>query len=227
MIQPGTPISELDTPALLIDMERVEKNIRAWQDNIGANGVGLRPHVKTHKIPDLARLQLDAGASGITVAKVGEAEVFAAGGCDDIFIAYPLIGAEKWRRAAELARAVKLTVGVDSEVGARGLSAAAVAAGSTIRVRVEVETGLRRAGVAPEQVVGLCRLVMSLPGLELDGIFTFRSVSFVGAEGRTNEDLGKEEGEIMVALAEELRSSSIPITAISVGSTPTGRFAAR
>src|SRR5262245_52039668 len=167
MIQPGTPISELDTPALLIDMERVEKNIRAWQDNIGANGVGLRPHVKTHKIPDLARLQLDAGASGITVAKVGEAEVFAAGGCRDIFIAYPLIGAEKWRRAAELARTCTLTVGVDSEIGARGLSAAAVAAGVTVRVRVEVDTGLNRAGVPPAAAGELCQLALDLPGLDL------------------------------------------------------------
>lgn len=227
MIQPGMPVSELDTPALLIDLDRVESNIQSWQAAIGAYGVGLRPHVKTHKVPTIARMQLDAGASGITVAKVGEAEVFAAGGCDDIFIAYPLIGSEKWRRAAELARTCKLTVGVDSEVGARGLSAAAASAGTTIRVRVEVETGLGRAGVPPETVAGLCRLVMSLPGLALDGIFTFRSVSFAGAQGRTDQELGKEEGEIMVSLAEELRTSAIPIGAISVGSTPTGRYAAQ
>src|SRR5215510_7749812 len=125
MTQLGTSVDELDTPCLLVDLDRMEANIRAWQATIGATGAGLRPHVKTHKVPAIAQMQLDAGATGITVAKVGEAEVFADGGCRDIFIAYPVIGAEKWRRAAELARRCTLTVGVDSEAGARGLSAAA------------------------------------------------------------------------------------------------------
>src|SRR5919108_4908585 len=102
MIQTGTPIDELDTPCLLVDLDRMEANIRDWQAAIGAAGANLRPHVKTHKVPEIARMQLDAGARGITVAKLAEAEVFAAAGCRDIFVAYPLIGPEKWRRAAAL-----------------------------------------------------------------------------------------------------------------------------
>jgi D-serine deaminase-like pyridoxal phosphate-dependent protein len=227
MIAPGTPIAALDTPCLLIDLDRMAANIQRWQAAIVASGVGLRPHVKTHKSPELARMQLAAGAAGITVAKVGEAEVFAAGGCGDIFIAYPVIGAEKWRRAAELARTCRLIVGVDSQIGARGLSAAAVAAGTTIGVRVEIDTGLNRSGVAPGQALELCRLVLGLPGLELDGLFTFRGGSFPGSAGRSAAELGREEGELMVALAEELRSSDVPIRNISVGSTPTSRAAAQ
>jgi len=227
MIAPGTPIEALDTPCLLIDLDRMEANIQRWQATIAASGVDLRPHVKTHKSPELAQMQLAAGAAGITVAKIAEAEVFAAHGCRDIFVAYPVVGAEKWRRAAALAQTCRLIVGVDSLAGARGLSAAAVAVGARILVSVEIDTGLNRSGIAPEQAVELCRQILQLPGLDLDGIFTFRGGSFPGSAGRSVAELGREEGELMVALAEELRSAGIPIRSISVGSTPTARAAAQ
>src|SRR5436190_24137794 len=124
-IRPGMPIAELDTPCLLVDLTQTEANVQNWQQAISAYGVKLRPHVKTHKVPEFAQMQLQAGAGGITVAKVGEAEVLAVHGCKDIFIAYPIIGVEKWRRAAEIARNCLLTIGIDSAVGARGLSEAA------------------------------------------------------------------------------------------------------
>lgn len=227
MIELGMPISELDTPCMLIDLDRMESNIRNWQATISAAGVNLRPHVKTHKVPAIARMQLDAGACGITVAKVSEAEVFAAEGCQDIFIAYPIIGAQKWERAATLARDCTLTVGVDSAAGAHGLSMAAQATGSTIRVRVEIDTGLNRSGAPAAAAPDLCRLVLELPNLELDGIFTFRGPSFPGSEGRTVVELGLEEGRIMVDLAQGLRASGIPIPTVSVGGTPTSRAAAQ
>lgn len=221
MIHPGMTVDELDTPCLLVDLDRMEANIRAWQAAIGAAGAGLRPHVKTHKVPAIAQMQLDAGATGITVAKVSEANVFVAAGCRDVFIAYPIIGPDKWRRVADLARECSLTVGVDSDVGAQGLSRAAVEAGATVRVRVEIDLGLNRSGVPPEQAEAFCRKVLSLPGLDLDGLFAYRSVFFPGADGRPADDLGREEGEIMVALARRLQAAGIPIRAISAGSTPT------
>jgi D-serine deaminase-like pyridoxal phosphate-dependent protein len=227
MTEPGTPIDDLDTPCLLVDLDRMEANIRSWQAAISAAGVRLRPHVKTHKVPAIAQMQLAAGAAGITVAKLAEAEVFAAHGCRDIFVAYPLIGAAKWRRAAALANICALTVGVDGEVGARGLSAAATDAGTTLRVRVEVDSGMHRSGVAAERVAQLCRLVLALPGLDLDGIFTFRGIYYPGASGRSAADIGREEGQEMVALAEALRASDIPIREVSLGSTPTAHAAAR
>src|SRR5688572_29178393 len=114
----GLTLDELETPCLVVDIDRVRRNIERWQTAIDTTGTKLRPHVKTHKVPEIARMQIDAGATGITVAKVAEAEVFARGGCRDIFVAYPVIGESKWRRAAELAHECMLTVGVDSEVGA-------------------------------------------------------------------------------------------------------------
>ena len=221
MASPGMTIDDLDTPCLIVDLDRMARNIQTWQAKIGATGAKLRPHVKTHKIPAIAKLQLHAGAAGITVAKVAEAEVFAAGGCDDIFIAYPVIGEAKWRRAAELAQCCTLTVGIDSEIGARGLSAAARAAGSTLQARVEIDLGMNRSGVAPEQAGKLGKLVQDLPGLELDGIFAFRSTSFPGAGERSIAVLGQEEGEMMAEVARCLRSQGIPIQEVSVGSTPT------
>jgi D-serine deaminase-like pyridoxal phosphate-dependent protein len=223
----GMSIAELDTPCLLIDLDRMERNIRVWQEAIGATGTKLRPHVKTHKVPAIAQLQLAAGAGGITVAKVAEAEVFAASGCEDIFIAYPVIGPEKCRRAAELAGRCQVTAGIDSATGARGLSQAAQAAGTTIRVRVEIDLGMNRSGLPPAQAAELCHLAMELPGIELDGIFTFRSTSFPGGAERTAEEAGREEGELMVGLADELRAAGIPIHEVSAGSTPTALAAAR
>ena len=227
MVQLGTPLDELDTPCLVVDLDRMDRNIQCWQAAVDATGARLRPHVKTHKVPALAHIQLKAGAAGITVAKLGEAEVFAAHGCDDIFVAYPVIGLQKWRRAAELARTITLIVGVESEVGARGLSAAAVAAGSTVRVRVEVDLGLARSGVQPADLAALASLVHDLQGIELDGIFTFRSTGYAGAGERTIAEIGREEGERMAALAEELRTAGLPIRSVSAGSTPTALEAAR
>ncbi len=222
----GMTIADLDTPCLLVDLDRLETNIRAWQAAINAAGAALRPHVKTHKIPEIARMQLNAGACGITVAKLGEAEVFAAAGCDDIFVAYPVIGVQKWRRAAELARSIRLIVGVDSLVGARGLSDAAASAGSRIAVRVEIEQGLSRSGVTVDRALQLCREILSLPNLDLDGIFSYRSVFYPGASDHTPEQAGRHEGEAMVAVAETLRAAGVPINSVSIGSTPTARAAA-
>lgn len=223
MIEPGAPLDTLPTPCALVDLDRMEANIRRMQTIADANGVKLRPHIKTHKIPAIARLQLAAGAVGIACAKVAEAEVFAAAGFRNIVIAYPVIGAEKWARIATLARNCNMTVGVESEIGAHGLSAAAVAAGVTIQVQIEVNTGLNRCGVAPhpDAIEPLCRLVSALPGLDLEGITTHRGGFFVD-DGRSLAELGHEEGAIMVALADQLRGRGIAIREVTAGSTPTG-----
>jgi len=226
VIHPGTAVADLDTPVQVVDLDQLEKNIRAMQAAVAATGARFRPHIKTHKIPEIARLQLDAGATGIAVAKVAEAEVFAAAGFTDIAVAYPVVGPEKWRRLAELARTCTVTVNVDSEAAARGLSRAATAAGTTILVQVDIDTGFRRCGVQADAAEPLCRLVMALPGLELDGITTHRSAFFPEHGGRPIAALGREEGEIMVALAARLRAAGIPIREMTAGSTPTAVAAA-
>lgn len=218
----GTPIEQLDTPCLLVDLDRLAHNLTTWQSRATQQGVKLRPHIKTHKSPIIGQMQLEAGASGITVAKLGEAEIFAAAGFADIFIAYPLVGDAKWQRAAHLAQVCTLTVGVDSEIGARGLSQAAAQVGSSLRVRVEINLGMDRSGVLPENAEKLCRVVASLPNLDLVGIFTYRSVNFPAAKGRDAVELGLEEAHLMLDLAQRLQTAGLPIHEISLGSTPTG-----
>ena len=215
---------DLPTPCVLVDLDRMDANVRNMQRIADTCRIDFRPHIKTHKTPAVAQIQLAAGAVGIACAKVAEAEIFAAHGCRDIMIAYPVVGVEKWARVAELARICRVKVGVESEIGARGLCAAAVAAGVTIHVQVEVNTGLNRCGLPPEVdlIEPLCRLVMALPNLELVGITTHRGGFFTNSTDCTLEDLGHEEGAVMVELSNRLRDRGIPIYSVTAGSTPTG-----
>lgn len=223
----GHLAAELDTPALLVDRERLSANIRRYAAISEQTGVRLRPHSKTHKTLEIADLQLRAGAGGITTAKLGEAEVFAHAGVTDIFVAYPIIGVEKARRAARLAGECHLIVGVESAYGIRQLSAAASEAGTTLFVRVEINSGLNRTGVEADKAEALCRQVLESPGLQLDGLFTFRGAHFPGYDSRSPQELGQQEGEFMVDLAGQLRAAGIPIQEISAGSTPTGPYVAQ
>lgn len=227
MIPAGNSLASIDTPALLVDREKLEATIRRFAAMAAQTGAALRPHIKTHKTLEIAALQVGAGARGITCAKLSEAEVYAEAGFTDIFVAYPVIGQEKARRAAQLARRCALIVGVESAVGIQQLSEAASAAGVVLNVRLELDSGLKRTGVAPQAAEALCRMIQDAPGLRLEGIFTFRGASFPGAPTRDHEVLGRLEGEWMVAQAERLRAAGIPINAVSVGSTFTAESAAR
>jgi D-serine deaminase-like pyridoxal phosphate-dependent protein len=225
MYVPGMSVGDLDTPVQVIDLDKLDANIRTMQLAINPTGARLRPHIKTHKIPEIARLQAAAGAHGIAVSKVAEAEVFAAAGFTDIVVAYTVVGPEKWRRLARLAQTCRVTVNVDSEAAAQGLSEAAASTGATLLVQIDVDTGFHRCGVQPEDAEPMCRLVMALPGLELDGITTHRSAFFPDHGGRPVAELGREEGAIMVTIAERLRTVGIPIREVCCGSTPTAAAA--
>lgn len=224
---PGSPLSSVETPAMLVDLDILDANIRRWQKDFDDAGVAFRPHIKTHKSPAIAELQIAAGATGLAVAKSSEAEVFVDAGFRDIAVAFPVIGEAKWQRLARLAHAATITVNVENELGARGLSAAAVAAGSTIRVLIDIDLGLHRTGTPPDNAGSLARLTMDLPGLELDGITSYRSVGFAGAAGRDRIEIGREEGTLLVALAEELRAAGLPIRTVTAGSTPTAHGVAQ
>ncbi len=215
-------VEALDTPALIVDLDRLEGNIARWAAFARQAGVRLRPHGKTHKCIEIARRQLDAGAVGLTLAKIGEAEVMAASGIRDIFLAYEVIGDPKLARLEALARSARIRVGVDSAEGADALDTAARAAGLVFDVLIEVDTGLGRCGVRPgEALLALATHVARLRGVRIAGIFTYRGY-------RTDpEAAGREEGEIMVREADRLRKAGIEIDEISVGSTPTGRSAGR
>lgn len=171
-----TPADSLDTPAVTVDLDIMEDNIRRVQAHLGRHGIGNRPHVKTHKIPDIGRRQMAAGALGITCQKLGEVEVFAdAGVADDVLLTYNVLGRAKTDRLLALARRLpRLTVVLDNEVVARGLSEAAAAAGVDVRFLVECDTGFGRTGVqTPEAAVDLARAAGRLPRLDFQGLMTF------------------------------------------------------
>jgi D-serine deaminase-like pyridoxal phosphate-dependent protein len=220
-------LDQLDTPCIVVDMEKTERNIRRMAEAAKAANVRLRPHAKTHKLPLLANKQIEAGAVGVTAAKVSEAEALADGGVPDIFIAYPLIDQSKIERAIRLSERIRLIVGVDSLEGAQRLSAEALRLGHTLEVRLEVDTGLRRTGIPFDQAVRLARDIAQLEGLNLSGIYTFRGALLDGSPTMDTQTAGLQEGRMMVRLAEEIRGEGIPIRDVSAGSTPTGVYAAQ
>lgn len=220
-------IDALETPCLIIDVDTMQRNIEKMAEIAQKNNVALRPHTKTHKIPEIARLQLSAGARGITVAKLAEAEVMAEHGCEDIFIAYPIIGESKINRLLALNRKIRLITGVDSITGAKALAEAARAEDRCLEIYLEIDTGLRRTGVPYDQAIRLAKEINALPGVRLTGIYTFRGLLYRGRLTDDRAQAGREEGELMAALAADLRREGLQIANVSVGSTPTSQYAAQ
>ena len=224
----GDRIEDLDTPLILADLDQMERNIADWQSWMDARGVKFRVHIKTHKVPEIALQQLAAGARGICCAKVSEAEPFAAAGVDDIALAYPIFGEDKWARVAQLAASgVRMTANCDSDEGARQASAAGAAAGVTLNLQIDVETGMYRGGVPAAEldwIETLARTIAGLPGVEFDGLTTHRSYFFEGKRSRQEE--GHAEGELIVGVAEALRAHGVEVREVNAGGSFTGKFVA-
>ena len=166
--------SGLDTPVAIVDLDILERNITDMACSTRNIGVHLRPHIKTHKVPEIANKQLEAGAIGITCAKLGEAEVMAdTVVVRDIFIANMIVGSDKIRRLLNLAERLRISVGMDSlEVGGP-ISEAAQKRDLKIRVLIKVDLGLERTGIPyGEPTVDLAKKINKMPGLELAGIYT-------------------------------------------------------
>ena len=171
-----TSINDLDTPAVTIDLDIVEANIKRAQERLDGFGIANRPHIKTHKLPQMAKLQMDAGAVGITCQKLGEAEVFAdAGVADDILLTFNILGVSKTDRLCALVKRLKrMAVVLDNETVARGLSEAGVRNGVDIRFLIECDIGFGRNGVqSPEAAFELARTALKLPRMQFEGLMTF------------------------------------------------------
>src|SRR5438445_6156222 len=167
-------LDELETPVLTADLDAVERNIAGMQSYCDEHGLVLRPHIKTHKLPALARMQVDAGARGITCQKLGEAEVMANAGFDDILISFPLVGEAKAERLAALARSADMGVAGDSAAVATGLAGVLARHGVEVDFLVECDTGFARTGVqSPEEAAELAALVERLEGLRFVGLMTY------------------------------------------------------
>ena len=176
-----TTLSDLDTPVVTVDMDRAEANIAKLQAYLDEHGIANRPHVKTHKLPLLAHKQLAAGARGITVQTLGEAEVMVVSGVTDVLVTYNLIGPHKAARLARLARMADVKVAVDNEVALATVAEAASAARRHIGVLVEFESGKRRQGVLePSEVLGLAQRIEASPHLTFEGLLTYPASAAIG-----------------------------------------------
>lgn len=205
----------IDTPFLAVDLDILERNLRRAADDARERGLALRPHAKTHKSPELARLQLAHGAVGLTLATVGEAEVFADAGFDDIFIAYPVWPSEsRAARIRALADRIALRIGVDSAESAAALGAVLPTAG--VEVLVEVDSGHHRSGVRPADA-GTVAVAAARAGLSVVGVFTFPGHSY--APGGAEQGARDEAAAILEA-AESLSREGIESVVRSGGSTP-------
>jgi D-serine deaminase-like pyridoxal phosphate-dependent protein len=218
----------LDTPLIAVDLDLLQRNIAEMASLAASHGVALRPHAKTHKSPHIARLQLGAGAIGLTCAKLGEAEVLVEqAGVTDILIAYPIVGDIKMRRLLHLLERARVIVAVDTHQAAVALSQAISASDRTLDIYVEVNTGQDRAGArAGEEAVDLAVAVSRLPGLHLAGIMTHEGhAGFSGPDEIAT--VAQDAGQALVDTAERIRSQGVEVTHVSVGSTPASWFTPR
>ena len=212
-------ISELETPAVIVDLDVMDANLSRMADYCRKHDLLLRPHTKTHKIPELAKRQLASGATGITVAKIGEAEVMLEAGITDILIAYPIVGAGKAKRLATLAERAKITVSLDSEEAASAISEAASRQGTTVGILIELNVGFDRCGVGNEvEVVRLAKKITSLPGLEFRGLMFFPGHFGVLPEQRSL--LRAQVNECLDRVFEACAREQLPLSIVSGGSTP-------
>ncbi len=199
-------INDLDTPSLIADLDVLEKNISGMATHCQDLDIPLRVHTKTHKIPEIAKLQLSAGSQGITCQKLGEAEVMVDAGIDDILIPYNIVGKTKLRRLTSIAKRIRIIVALDSEETALGISEQAMNDNCEIPVLIELDTGSRRCGVrSPIQAHQLAQKVEKLSGLNLQGIMTYPS--------------NQNAKPFITETVELLRKDGIPATIISGGGT--------
>ena len=220
-----TNFRDLDTPTLLVDLDRLENNLCRMATLVREGGKTLRPHTKTHKTPEIAQLQIQHGAVGLTVAKLGEAETLADAGFDDIFIANQLVGAIKVERLLSLLKRAKIQVGVDSREVAEPIGEAAKAAGLRVPMLIEVDTGLGRAGVRSlEEGLELAAYIDAHSGLSLLGVFAHEGHLYTEA-GRA--EASAESMERMRLTASEFGRAGLPCEVVSVGSTPGSPYAAK
>jgi D-serine deaminase-like pyridoxal phosphate-dependent protein len=217
--------TDLATPQVLVDRGRMLANIGRMQDTADAHGVRLRPHAKTHKIPRVGKWQIERGAVGICCAKIGEAEVFAEAGIEDIRLPYPLNPRSAPRLLALMDRC-RISIIVDHPAVARGWSEAMVSAGRALDVLVKVDVGTHRCGIDPALPGALefLRLVSSLPGLRLRGLLSHAGHSYAAASEQMLRDIARDEASQLRALSDAAGANGIPLAEISVGATPTARF---
>lgn len=217
---------DLATPALTIDLNVLDRNLNAMADYCKKHGLGLRPHTKTHKTPQIAAMQVEGGALGLTVAKTGEAEIMVGAGLDNILVAFPVFGREAFHRLAKLASGHHVLISLDDEVTALALSRVLQECPreTTLQVLVEFDAGFGRCGLPPgSAAVDLARKIEKMPQLSFSGLMTFFG-NVWGSEPNRRK-MVKQVAERVETTLEAFRASRLPVEIVSGGSTPSAAFA--
>ncbi len=224
----GLRQDELDTPTLCLDADKLDRNIAGMAAFLRDKPAKLRPHFKTHKSPVIAWKQLAAGAIGITCAKLGEAEVLAQAGIQEILIANQIIGADKIARLVQLAGYTHVTVAVEDADHAAELSAAACGKGIRLRVILEVDTGMGRCGVLPGQpALELAQRMVQLPGLDFRGMMGYEGHAVMIVDRAERRRVAEEALARLVATRDLLLQNNIPVEIVSAGGSGTYEITAR
>jgi D-serine deaminase-like pyridoxal phosphate-dependent protein len=214
----------IDTPCLLIDLDILAANVARMAALARRSAVKLRPHAKTHKSAQVAKMQLDAGATGICVATVGEAEVMRAAGITDILVAYNIVGEAKLARLLPLCTDGGITLAADSLEVAEGYSRLATATGRPIPVLLEIDSGMRRTGIEPKLAGQVGSKIAALPGLELIGILTHAGHAHDVFAHPEIEAVARQEATAMQQARDELDRQGVPVQVVSAGSTITAPY---
>lgn len=218
----GRHKTELDTPALLIDLDKMEANINNMAEYFSGIHTDLRPHLKTHKTPIIAHKQIKAGAIGITCAKLGEAEAVVHAGIQDVLIANQVVGAQKIARLLSLAKHSEIMVAVDSAENVQDLSDAATAIGASIRILVEVNIGMNRCGIEPgEPVLNLVNQICKCPNLKFEGLMGYEGHTVAKPNRVEREKRTREDMQHLVNTKYLLEKHGIEVNIMSGGGTGT------
>jgi D-serine deaminase-like pyridoxal phosphate-dependent protein len=214
------PLHDIDTPAFLVDLPTLRANIDRVAHSAAAAGLQLRPHCKAHKTPEIARLQLAAGAVGVTAAKVGEAEAMVEAGVGDVFIANEIVGESKLRRLAALRERARVSVACDSARVAQGYAEVFTDPADPLEIILEIDIGAHRCGVLPERATEMATAIARFPGLRTVGIMGYAPMTYGVNSNAEREPLVAAEGQLLSEVAARLASEGHAMERISGGCTP-------
>lgn len=214
------------TPYVVVELEKVEESIKKMVNRLNNEGIQHRPHIKPHKSIELAKLQINLGAKGIACATLSEAEVMAEGGIDDILIAFPIVGKENLERFYHLSKRAKIITIVDSDVVAKGLSEVGERLNRKVEVLIELDGGIHRGGVQPDQeALDFAKDISQLPGINIVGLFTYLGQIYNQPSLKNIEAMAREESKLLLNTRQLLEAHGFHIRVLSGGSTPSSFFA--